>query len=292
LFSQTIDDGIMLKKRAFCTGVLYTNDHWARYWEGALERTNGNIGTITTQTTQWAGNYGVTDKLDILASVPYVQTHASQGVLKGQSGLQDFTLAAKYKALSIPVKEFGALRAILVVAGSVPITDYTPDLQPLSIGLHSKTIAGRGTLNFLGRQGLYLLGSADYTFRGNVKLDRSSYYTNGHLYLSNEVAMPNQFSYNVAAGYRKNNTTIVGTFAQQQTRGGGDIRRQDMPFVSNRMNFSKAGISIAYPVPRIKELQYWFGYTNTFQGRNVGQANTFTTGLMYTLHFTKGGDTL
>jgi hypothetical protein len=31
------------------------------------------------------------------------------------------------------------------------------------------------------------------------------------------------------------------TFSQQTTLGGGDIRRQDMPFVSNRMNLSRIG---------------------------------------------------
>jgi hypothetical protein len=60
-----------------------------------------------------------------------------------------------------------------------------------------------------------------------------------------------------------------------------------MPFVSNRVNFSKAGATFKIPVPKIAKLQYWFLYSNTFQGRNVGQANTITTGLMYTLSFEK-----
>jgi hypothetical protein len=77
---------------------------------------------------------------------------------------------------------------------------------------------------------------------------------------------------------------IVGNFAQQQTRGGGDIRRQDMPFVSNRMNYSAAGFEIQYPIPHLRRLQYWVAYRNVFDGRNVGQANTITTGLMYTFH--------
>jgi hypothetical protein len=99
--------------------------------------------------------------------------------------------------------------------------------------------------------------------------------------------MPNQFNYGAGVGYRKNNLEIVGDFSQQQTRGGGDIRLQDMPFVSNRTNFSKAGATLKVPIPKLRNLQYWFLYSNTFQGRNVGQANTITTGLMYTLSFEK-----
>jgi len=287
LHAQTIDDGIMLADKTLCAGALYTHDSWDHYWEGNLERVNGNIGTITTQSITMAANYGVTSWFDAIVNVPYIWTNASKGVLHGQAGFQDLTLAAKFKAISIPVKQFGALRGIAVLSGTLPMTNYTPDLQPLSLGANSKTISGRTTLNFLGKRGLYVNGTAAYTFRGNVTLDRPYYFTNNQLYLSNEVAMPNQFNFGTSVGYRKNNLEIVGDYSQQQTRGGGDIRPQDTPFVSNRTNFSKAGATFKIPVPKLRNIQYWLLYSNTFQGRNVGQANTITTGLMYTLSFEK-----
>jgi len=287
LHAQTIDDGIMLADKTLCAGALYTHDSWDHYWEGSLERVNGNIGTITTQSLTMAANYGVTSWFDAIVNVPYIWTNASKGVLHGQAGFQDLTLAAKFKAISIPVKQFGALRGIAVLSGTLPMTNYTPDLQPLSLGANSKTISGRTTLNFLGKRGLYVNGTAAYTFRGNVTLDRPYYFTNNQLYLSNEVAMPNQFNFGTSVGYRKNNLEIVGDYSQQQTRGGGDIRPQDTPFVSNRTNFSKAGATFKIPVPKLRNIQYWLLYSNTFQGRNVGQANTITTGLMYTLSFEK-----
>jgi hypothetical protein len=287
LHAQTIDDGIMLADKTLCAGALYTHDSWDHYWEGSLERVNGNIGTITTQSLTMAANYGVTSWFDAIVNVPYIWTNASEGVLHGQAGFQDLTLAAKFKAISIPIGHHGALRAIAVLSGTLPMTNYTPDLQPLSLGANSKTISGRTTLNYLGRRGLYINGSAAYTFRGNVTLDRPSYFTNNQLYLSNEVAMPNQFNFGTSIGYRKNNLELVGDYSQQQTRGGGDIRPQDMPFVSNRTNFSKAGATLKLPIPKLKNMQYWLIYSNTFQGRNVGQSNTITTGLMYTLPFEK-----
>ena len=289
LHGQTIEDGIMVAKRSVTATALYSHDSWDHYWEGSLNRINGNVGTVTTQMATLTGNYGLTNRLNILAGVPYVWTHASQGTLHGQSGFQDLTLAVKYNALQLRVGDFGGLRLIGLVTGAIPLTDYTPDLQPLSLGTHSRRIGGRLTMNFQGRQGLYVNGSAAYTVRGNVKLDRSSYYTNGQLYLSDEVAMPNLFNYILSAGYRKKNMMFVGNFAQQQARGGGDIRRQDLPFVSNRTNFSQAGATVLYPMPGLRTLQYTFTYANTFEGRNVGQANTFTAGLMYTLHFERQG---
>jgi hypothetical protein len=287
LHAQTIDDGIMLADKTLCAGALYTHDSWDHYWEGSLERVNGNIGTITTQSLTMAANYGVTSWFDAIINVPYVWTNASKGVLHGQAGFQDLTLAAKFKAISLPVGNHGALRAMAVLSGTLPMTNYTPDLQPLSLGTNSKTITGHTTLNYLGRRGLYVNGTAAYTLRGNVTLDRPYYFTNNQLYLSNEVAMPNQFNFGTSVGYRRNDLEIVGDYSQQQTRGGGDIRPQDTPFVSNRTNFSKAGATFKIPVPKLRNIQYWLLYSNTFQGRNVGQSNTITTGLMYTLSFEK-----
>ena len=274
----------MLSRGTLCVGALYTHSQWDSYWEGELQRVNGNVGTVTTQAVSAMANYGVRDWLNVLGSVPYVWTNASQGVLHGQSGFQDLSLAVKTTPLRMRTGHFGTLRGIALIAGSIPMTDYTPDFLPLSIGLQSKTLTGRGMVNFLSTRGVYVNAAAAYTFRGNVTLDRPYYYTNGQLYLSNEVAMPNVFDYSVGVGYYRHDMKVIGTFAEQQTRGGGDIRRQDMPFVSNRMNYSAAGFEIQYPIPRVRELQYWVAYRNVFDGRNVGQASTITTGVMITLH--------
>lgn len=79
--------------------------------QGSVKRDNGNIGTLTTQSVTWVGSYGVTDRLSVMAILPYVWTHASRGPLHGMHGLQDFTLAAKYQLLTTPLTDRGTLRA-------------------------------------------------------------------------------------------------------------------------------------------------------------------------------------
>jgi hypothetical protein len=74
-------------------------------------------------------------------------------------------------------------------------------------------------------------------------------------------------------------------FEQQKTQSGGDIRRQDMPFISNRMNSSRLGGLVMYPIPRLEDLAVQVSYAYTLAGRNVGRSSTVTTGLSYTLHF-------
>ena len=91
--AQAPADGRMLPARGVSVGVVYAHDSWDEYWEGTLKRRNANIGTITTQSTTWIGGYGITDRLGIMAAVPYVWTHASQGVLSDMRGIQDLSFA-------------------------------------------------------------------------------------------------------------------------------------------------------------------------------------------------------
>ena len=102
--------------------------------------------------------------------------------------------------------------------------------------------------------------------------------------MSDQVDMPNAFDYVASAGYMKRGLMTAVSFSQQRTLGGGDIRRQDMPFVSNRMNFSKVGAMVMYPIPKLTQPGSSSSRcAHTFDGRNVGQATTFTTGLLYTV---------
>lgn len=287
LGAQTIDDGLMMPKKNLCTGFLYSYDRWDQYWEGSLKRVNGNIGTVTTQAVTWTGNYGITDRLNVIALVPYVWTGASQGVLHGMSGFQDLTAALKYNLLETAFTSRGTLRAIVVASAGTPMTDYVADFQPLSIGLHARRFSGRFTLFFQAKAGWFLNGSAAYTWRGNVTLDRPAYFTDNQLFLTNQVAMPDVFDYTISAGYMKpdGRLQIPISFSQQDTRGGGDIRRQDAPFVSNKMNFSKVDALVMYYLPKAKNLALRVSGTYTVDGRNVGQATTVTAGLLYTFHF-------
>jgi hypothetical protein len=200
-------------------------------------------------------------------------------------GFQDVTIVAKYSFLTTPFTKHGSLRAIGVVSGGLPLTEYTPDFLPLSIGSGSKRLSGRFTVNFQSNPGWFGNGTMAYTWRGTVGLDRPYYYTDGRLTFSDEVPMPDVLDYTLSAGYMKRGLMAQGFFSQQRTQGGGDIRRQDMPFVSNRMNYSRLGAMVMYPLPRLTRLRVQAAYAYTIDGRNVGQATTVTAGLLYLLNF-------
>lgn len=279
--AQSIDDGIMMTAGSVQAGNIYTRDAWTNYWEGSLKRDSGNLGEVTTKTDAWAVAYGVTDRVSIFGSVPVVWTHPSQGVLQPQHGLQDLTLGAKVAFIERSSKQLGAIRAIFAISGSFPLSNYTPDFAPLSIGTQSQRVTPRLTLNYQTETGIYLNGTTGYTSRAGVNLDRPYYFTQDQLFLTSHVDMPNVVDYTVSVGYLKHDLNTYLGYSQQTTQGGGDIRRQDMPFVSNRVIASRVSAMAMYPIPKINAVAFQFAVARVLDGRNVGQSTTLTFGFLY-----------
>ena len=279
--AQTPTDGSMMPRRQASIGALYAQESWDHYWEGTLKRTNGNIGTVSTRSVTWMAGYGITDRLGVMATLPYVWTHASQGVLSDASGVQDLTVAAKYKMLSAGSEHGQVFSAFLVGAAALPMGKYTPDFMPLSIGTGGGRASARLTVNYQPASSWFANASSGYTFCSNVKLNRNSYFTNGQLYLTNEVAMPNVLENTIGAGYQSGRLQVPLSIVQQRTLGGGDIRRQDMPFIANRMDFVRLDGAVMYALPALNSVSIRFGASHVLTGRNVGQSTTFTTGVSH-----------
>jgi hypothetical protein len=282
--AQTIDDGVMMGKGELFAGDLYTHDQWDHYWEGGLKRDNGNIGTLTTQSHSVIGVYGITHRLNLLSNVPYIWTEASQGVLRGMDGVQDLSIAAKYSLLEREKSPVGSLRLIGVFAAAIPLTDYTPDFMPLSIGNASTRASFRGTASMQGEDGVFVDASAAWTWRSDVTLDRPYYFTNDQLYMTDQVSMPSVVDVGVMGGFRGPRIMAATTVMVQHMSSGGDIRRQDAPFVSNRMNALRVGGVVMYPLPKLAPLAVRAAYAHTVTGRNVGQSRTVSLGLVYRFH--------
>jgi hypothetical protein len=286
-YSQTLDDGLMMPKKYFCTGFMYNYSQWDNYWEGTLKRDNQNIGTFSSHTITYVGNYGINNKLNVIAMLPYISNQSNKGTLTGLHGVQDLTVGGKYQLMK---KQSGEKRMSIFAVGafSTPLSNYTFDLLPMSIGMGSTTLSARTVFNFrLVEKGWYFNFSPAYVYRSNVELDRNHYFTDGVAYYTNQVRMFDQFNYNVNLGWMKRGLQTEINFYQQNTLGGGDIRRQDMPFVSNRMNASTLGLLVMYYLPAPKYLAFRFSTSYVIDGRNVGQSFAIMGGLLYTIHFTQ-----
>ena len=282
--AQTDLDAIMMTKQNFCVGAMYSYSSWKNYWEGTFKRNNQNLGTVSTKMYNVMGTYGVSNKLNIIFNVPYVQTHATEGTLHGMKGFQDLSLWVKYMPVE---KEVGnGVFSVYVIGGfSTPLTNYIADYLPLSIGLHSTTVSGRLLLDYQTGN-FFATASGTYTFRNDITIDRTSYYTTQEI-LSNKVDMPNTLSFNFRTGYRSERLIAEAVFSNMNTLGGFDIRKNDMPFPSNKMNATMVGVNFKYNFKMVPGLSVVAGGNTTVAGRNVGQSTAYEGSVFYILDFSK-----
>src|SRR4030095_3089270 len=242
--AQTDLDAIMMNKKQLCQGLVYDYSSWDHYWEGTFKRDNENLGTVTTQMGMYMPNYGITNNLNVMASVPYVWTKASQGTLHGMKGFQDLSMFVKWRPL---VKAFGKNQFSLFAIGgfSTPLSDYVIEFLPMSIGLGSTNVIARGMIDY--RRGNFTAtGSAAYIGRSNVKLDKDAYYDT-ELHLTDEVDMPNQTLYQLRTGYRSKYLMAEALLTKVTTLGGYDITKNNGQLYPNlRMNSTTVGASVKY----------------------------------------------
>lgn len=280
LRAQNLDDGLMLRRGQLRLGADYVSDSWREYWEGTRRRSNDNIGTLTTQSTVLSVGYGVHTRLSAFATLPYVQTNANAGVLSGMQGMQDVTVGVKARLFEITPTSRTRLRSTALVGGGVPTSSYTPDFLPMSIGLGARHARVRAALHLQDKSNFFADVSAGYVWRSTVTLDRPAHFTNGQLFSTNEVAMPDVRDAMLAVGYQNARWCIPLAIVQQRTLGGGDIRRQDMPFISNRMDFTRVQGHVMYTMQSLPIILN-SGAMTTLEGRNVGKSTMYTVGVTY-----------
>ena len=279
--AQTPNDALMMGKGQICIALPYAQESWTNYWEADLKRSNANLGKVSTKAIMPQFALGLFDNLNILGGVNYISTAASQGTLRGHSGLQDVSILLKYKPLSIKLNEH-ELAGFIVAGFSTPISNYYPDYMPLAIGAGTTNGSIRGILNFKTKSGIYATLNSGYTSRSNITLDRSYYYTNTEGGItSNDMKMPNLFDGGAALGFTNSRTKIEMTATMLNTIGGTDIRRNDMPLPSVGMDNMRVGIFAQY-FPEILRGGGVMAFSNyTLSGRNIGQATTIGGGITY-----------
>ena len=276
--AQNFTDGILMPKNTICVGVLGVQDQFDNYWEGTTKRINQNMGVMKMQGIVPMMNYGITDKLNVLAMLPYLRTSASAGTMSGWSGFQDMTIGLKYKALKI-----NNFKLIGTLSGTLPSNNYVAG-HPMAIGNQCKAVIGRAIVHYLHPKGWTATAQGGYIARSNIKIDATNYFTTQAVN-SNEVAMADQTHYSLRAGYYTYRFGIEAITEKLTTHGGFDIRRNDMMFPSNKMDATRIGVITHYRIKPLKDLHMVANMAYTLEGRNVGQALTAQIGAFIAFDF-------
>jgi len=288
LQAQMDIDALFMGKGQLCTGPMYIHNRWNRYWEGTLKRDNPNLGTVTTQSISLMGMYGIKKNVAIFYNLPYIITQPSAGQWKGQQGLQDISLWLKYRPYHWQLGK-GKLALIGLLGFSTPITNYSKDILPFSIGMGSTTGSARLMLDY-SRGRWFATASATGVLRSNVQLDRTAYYTN-QMHYSSEVYMPNATQWNIRMGYRTSKVVAEAIADNWTTQGGFDMTRNNMPFISNRMNATRIGFHFKHEEVGLKPLTILAGAQHTIAGRNMGQGTTLYGGVAWLFQFGQSAKT-
>ena len=275
--AQMPNDAIYMPKKTICAALMLGKSDWNWYWENSLKRENYNIGRHTTQSASLMVAVGLSNRVNVIVNLPYVSTSTSAGNLLGQKGFQDLSGWLKIKAV-----QYKGLSLHTIVGASIPVSDYVPSFLPMSIGMGAKTVSGRLLANYKHPStGLYVTAHGTYTWRGKVQLDQDAYQFDGKIYNTNQVAVPNAADAAVRLGILKR-TFQTEVFAERFTCVSGDnIRRNDMPFLTNNMQATTVGWYGKYQPHNVGVNARASYVTN---GQNMGQSTSFMLGLLYQIN--------
>lgn len=282
--AQSPTDGIMMSHGQLCILGQYSHSKWENYWEGQKKRSNLNLGSVSTQSAMLMVNYGVTKNLNAMIGLPYVWTSSTDSYLAGQKGIQDLMVFLKYQALDYHAMK-GAFKVMATGGLSAPMSNYTSDFLPFSIGMHSKTASLRAILNYTADFGPYLTLQAGHTWRSTTKADRDSYLYHNELIYSDEMPVPNVLDYSFHLGYLRTRVQAEVWYDAFTGLTGDDIRYNEAPQATNKMAASQAGAFAKYFVT--KHLGIFATVSKVLDGRNVGESLTWTAGATYFLDVVK-----
>ena len=224
------------------------------------------------------GTYGLTDKIDAIVSLPYIQSkgyalgttindlntlYPAQGFANIRQGVQDLTAVLKFKSYS---REIGSsiLDLLGVVSLSTPVSNYQTNTglgYIIAIGNRATKTTALGVAHLKTVSGIFATGQIGYSLRtGDV---------------------PNALVGEAKIGYAGPKNYFEGSASFQESNGGTDITENgfDGTFTATRVNFVRLSASGYRPITNGFGLT--LGLSTYVAGRNIGKSTGASAGITY-----------
>ena len=224
------------------------------------------------------GTYGLTDKIDAIVSLPYIQSkgqafgttiddlntlYPAQGFANTRQGFQDLTAVLKFKSYS---REIGSsiLDLLGVVSLSTPVSNYQTNTglgYIIAIGNRATKTTALGVAHLKTVSGIFATGQIGYSLRtGDV---------------------PNALVGEAKIGYAGPKNYFEGSASFQESNGGTDITENgfDGTFTATRVNFVRLSASGYRPITHGFGLT--LGFSTYVAGRNIGKSTGASAGITY-----------
>lgn len=279
--AQTPLDGLMMPKGEICIALQYDQGTWDRYWEGSTIRVNQNIGTFTRQMGLPMLVGGITDKVNVILSLPYVKTAASGGQLTGVQGIQDLGLSVKALLLEKSIGK-GKLTGFSNLSFSTPASNYLADYMPFSLGFGANELGIRAIGKYELDKGPYFRASYAYLNRGTAQAERDYYYSNGSFYTAT-MDVPDAFQGQLTLGswLFNHKLRVEASLTTIRSASGDDIRTYCMPLPTNKVDFDRIEGFAQYYFKSNGGLGLIATYQQVISGRNMGQFSGYGLGITY-----------
>ncbi|MEL7002088.1 MAG: transporter [Bacteroidota bacterium] len=258
LVAQNIVGGFNAGKKKLNMAFSYTYEDFSEFYCGE-EKMAVVVQDINIQSATLYVEYGITNRLDILANIPYISVRSSNENFSSMSDLQDLSLHLKY-ALVDPVGT-NPLQLTAGLGVILPISDYDP-LVPVTIGIHTRGIQ-------FSAAGLYNLGNGMF-----VELTASQIFRNEDAPSSLEVTSK--------IGWAKNKYYAHVWYSKKQTFGGYDLGEPGFSLQTLQCNYDKLGVYGSYRLGSSVSVSLGGGYV--LNGRNVGKSYCVSTGIVANLN--------
>ena len=256
------DTGFLRGKGKHDFALSYALDSYDHFWVGDQKVEDPGVGEVERANINFWGAYGLSDDIDLVLNASYV--HASSDGMANfpsESDLQDLVLGMKWRACG---GACGSGESAFFFAPSIklPMTDYE-DNNVTAIGDGQIDLRFRGIAH-------YQVGG----FWGSLETG----------YDKRNGAPKDEIPLNVTLGGNLGPVTIMPYYSQVFSRGGIDIDEiggTQGGFPSLEEEYSRLGLSLYGRI--VEGIGVTAGYRTTLDGKNTGDVDSWTIGLVGSL---------
>ncbi|HVS15555.1 MAG TPA: hypothetical protein VMV46_16645 [Thermoanaerobaculia bacterium] len=231
-------------------------DSYDRFWVGTQKVFEPALGTVDTFSASLWWRHGLTDRLTVIATVPYVDVDSDGAANLSDSGVQDLSAFLQYRAWS---RSIGRARHSISVAAGVrtPVNNYQAD-SPISVGDETTDALLRA---------VWL-----------VQIDRWYVSTQTGWDVRGDDA-PDGLPLAVTVGRSFGRLTPSLTWYRYWADGGTDIGDPGFTFPSNKDEFERFAAKVYARVT--DRFGVAVGGFTTLDGRNSGDTDGYSVGVVW-----------
>jgi hypothetical protein len=211
-------NGFLPEAGAGAVAISYSAESYDEFWAGDTRTSAPPLGEVETTSVNLWLRWGFTDRISLVANVPYVEVDTDGSAGFEDDGLADVEALVLFSALD---RTSGAARHRLIagVGGRTPASSYVAD-APVSLGD----------------------GSTDILVRIVYQLEVGSFYASQQIgYDSRGDDVPDTFPLYTEAGYTWGRVTGSLFYSRLMSDGGTDIGDPGFTFPSNEEEYSRMG---------------------------------------------------